>query len=138
MEVKMSNEIWRILIAVAVAGHGIGHVFFLVPSLGLAKWGQSGHSWLLSRFGEAVVRPVGSLLWLLAIIGFVAAGFGIFDMQGWWRSLAIASAAISLLGITLFFDGLPFNPTINPVIFDVAVLVALLLARWPSASLIGS
>jgi hypothetical protein len=40
--------------------------------------------------------------------------------------------------VGLFIGGLPLNPTINPVIFDVVTLVALLWLRWPSGSLVGS
>ena len=62
-----------------VAVHGVGHVLFLVPALGLAQWGQTGRSWLLSgRVPDIAVRATGGLLWLLAIAGFVAVGAGLW------------------------------------------------------------
>ena len=90
----MSNEMWRIILAVAIGAHGIGHVLFLVPLLGIADWGQSTRSWLLSNLGgDVVTRIVGSLLWLAATVGFVTVAVGMFGQQEWWRGLAIGSAA---------------------------------------------
>ena len=55
---------WRIALAVV-----LGDILFLVPSLGIAEWGQSTRSWLLTNLvGDGVARAVGSLLWLVAIL----------------------------------------------------------------------
>jgi hypothetical protein len=35
----MSNDTLRIILAIVVSAHGIGHVLFLVPSLGLGRLG---------------------------------------------------------------------------------------------------
>jgi len=135
----MPTGIWRTIIAIALAGHGLGHVFFLIPALGIAKWGQEVHSWLLSPIaGGALTRPMGSLLWILVTAGFITAGVGVFTTHPWWRDVAITSAIVSLLAIGIFASGLPLNPTINPVLFDIAVLAALLWAHWPPAELVGS
>jgi len=134
----MSNEIWRIVLAIVVATHGIGHVLFLVSCLGIAQWGQSSRSWLLTNLvGDTPTRAFGSLLWLAVIIGFMAAGLGIWEQQQWWRMFAVGSAVLSLLTLALFAAGLG-GPMLNAALMDVAILVALLVARWPSASLIGS
>jgi hypothetical protein len=132
----MSSEIWRIILAVVVASHGIGHVLFLVPCLGIAQWGQSSRSWLLTNLiGDTPTRAIGSLLWLAATVGFIAAGFGIWAGQPWWRTLAVGSAVISLLTLALFGGGL-IGSAVNAAAFDVIVLVALLLLRWPPTSLV--
>jgi hypothetical protein len=134
----MSNMIWRIILAVVVGAHGIGHVLFLVPLLGIADWGQSTGSWLLAKLGRDVVtRIVGSLLWLAATLGFVAVAVGILGQQEWWRSLAIGSAAVSILGLVLFWSRPVSSPKLSALLFDIVVLVALLVLRWPPSSLIG-
>jgi len=134
----MSNEMWRIILAVAIGAHGIGHVLFLVPLLGIADWGQSTRSWLLSNLGgDVVTRIVGSLLWLAATVGFVTVAVGMFGQQEWWRGLAIGSAAVSILGLVLFWGAPVSSSTFFPLLFDIAVLVALLLLRWPPSSLVG-
>ena len=45
---------------------------------------------------------------------------------GWWRVLAIASAAVSLLLVVLFWD----RYLIVGLLIDVAVLITLLLTKW--------
>jgi uncharacterized membrane-anchored protein YitT (DUF2179 family) len=133
----MSNILWRILIAIVIAGHGVGHIFFLVPTLGLAEWGLAGRSWLLSdHVPGAGVKVVGGALWLLAIAGFVAASIGVLSQQEWWRGVAVASAAVSLLGLVLFAQ--PLQPIYSAGLMDLATLVALLLIRWPTVELVGS
>lgn len=133
----MTNNLWRILTALVIALHGVGHVFFLVPTLGLAQWGLAGRSWLLSgHVPDMMVKIIGSALWLLALVGFVAAGAGVWGQQEWWRGLAVASAVVSLLGLALFAE--PLQPIYSAGLMDIVILVALLLARWPSADLVGS
>ena len=61
----------RIVLSLLIGAHGIGHILFLVPLLGIADWGQSNRSWLLTN--ESVARFAGSLLWIVAIAGFCAA-----------------------------------------------------------------
>jgi hypothetical protein len=60
----MGNEAIKIIIALTVFAHGVGHVLFLVPALGLASWaGQTGESWLLTgTFGPAVTRAIGGIV----------------------------------------------------------------------------
>lgn len=133
----MTNDSWRILIAVVLAAHGIGHTYFLVDVLGLVKGEQAGYSWLLSgRIPDAAVKAVGILVWSLATAGFVAAGAGIFGQYGWWRGLAVAFSVLSLLCLALFLQ--PKLPFFNAGAMDVIILVALLLVHWPSAALVGS
>jgi hypothetical protein len=134
---EMSSNSWRILIALVVAVHGIGHTYFLVYVLDLVQQEQAGPSWLLGgRLPDAVVKAVGVLIWLLAMVGFVAAGVGVFGQHDWWRWLAVASSVVSLLGLCLFLQAkLPF---FNAGAMDVIILVTLLLLHWPSPALIGS
>jgi hypothetical protein len=134
----MSNDLWRTILAAVVGAHGIGHVLFLVPLLGIADWGQSTRSWLLTdRAGDGVTRIVGSLLWLAAMVGFVAVAVGIFGQQEWWRGLAVGSAVVSSLGLVLFWSDSAASSAFSALAFDVAVLVALLVLNWPPSSLVG-
>jgi hypothetical protein len=135
----MSNELWRIVLAVVIGAHGLGHVLFLVSCLGLANWGQSTRSWLLTSLaGDRVTCAIGNMLWVAAIAGFMAAAVGILSQQEWWRVVAIGSAGISLLGLALFLDRQPTPPTLSAAIVDLAILAALLWLQWPPPALIGS
>lgn len=133
----MSNSLWRILIGSVIAAHGVGHLFFFVPTLGLAQWGLTGRSWLLSgHVPDGTVKIVGGALWLLALVGFVAAGIGVWSQQAWWRGVAVASSGVSLLGLALFAQA--SQPFLSAGAMDAIILVALLLIHWPATELVGS
>ena len=135
----MSQTLWRIIFALVLGAHGIGHLVFLVSILGLGDWGGPSQSWLLANLaGGAVQRVVGGLIWIVALGGFVAAAVGLLAGQPWWRTLAVASAGVSLLGMALFWTNPPASSALSATVFDIAVLVALILVRWPSESLVGA
>ena len=135
----MSGGFWRIVVALVILAHGIGHVLFLAPCLGFTQWGSPAHSWLLTRaLGDAPTRVIGSLLWLVVIAGFMAAGVGLLGQYGWWRTLAVASAGVSLLALVLFLNGGQVQPVLSAALMDVAILVALLLVHWPAVDLVGA
>jgi hypothetical protein len=135
----MSGSVWRIVVAVVILVHGIGHVLFLAPCLGLTQWGQEAHSWLLTRMlGDTATRIIGVLLWLAVIAGFAAASIGLFAGQTWWRPVAIGSAGVSLLALALFASGIGRQPLLSAGLMDVAILVLLLWVQWPSADLVGA
>jgi hypothetical protein len=126
-------------LAIIVMAHGIGHVLFVVPCLGIAQWGQSTHSWLLTRgLGDTLTRAVGTLIWLAVIAGFTAAGVGLLDQHTWWRTVAVAAAGVSLLGIVIFAHGGDVQSQLSPGLMNVAILVALLWVHWPSVDLVGA
>jgi hypothetical protein len=139
MEVEMSGSALRAVVALVIAAHGIGHVLLLAPCLGIAQWGQSARSWLLTGvLGDGPTRLIGSLLWLMVIGGFVVAGVGLFGQQTWWRTLAVASAAVSIFALILFAGGGDAQPLLSAAAMDVVVLAALLLVHWPSVDLVGA
>jgi hypothetical protein len=139
MEVEMSVGIWHIVLALVILAHGVGHALFLAPCLGIANWGQSAHSWLLTKpLGDTLTRVIGSLLWLAVVAGFVAAAVGILGQYAWWRTLAVGAAGLSLLALALFLNGRPGGPVLSAALMDIAILVALLWAHWPSADLVGA
>jgi hypothetical protein len=143
----MSSGIWRILVALVILVHGIGHVLFLAPCLGMTQWGQAAHSWLLTQaLGDGPTRAIGALLWLVVIVGFAAASVGLLGQQAlhigsgqaWWRPVASGAAGVSLLALALFASGISRQPLLSAGLMDVAILVALLWVRWPSADLVGA
>ncbi len=136
----MSPEILRIVVAVVLIAHGIGHVLFLGPALRIASWAeQSGGSWLLSSTaGDGVAHAVGALVWAAATVLFVASGTGLLLSQEWWRPLAVVGAVVSLIGIFVFWDGILTASAVPALIVDVAVLVGLLVAHWPSVEAVGA
>jgi hypothetical protein len=118
---------WRIPIAVAVAAHGVGHVLFLVPLLGVADWGQSAHSWLLG--GGIAAQVAGSALWALAMVGFLTLAGSLVGRQWRWRWAAVAAPVISLAGLVLFWGNPVTSPAISATLFDIAMLAAAWMTR---------
>lgn len=122
----------RLVLAVLVGAHGIGHILFLMPLISSTNWGQSAQSWLLGDGGLA--KGLGALIWLAALVGFLAAVFGIFRETGWWQTAAIVSAAVSTVGLILFWTRPATSPAISALIFNLIILVSLLVFHWPAAA----
>jgi hypothetical protein len=121
-------EMLRYLIAIALFAHGVGHLLFLANSWGYWKGSEEGRSWLFSGVlgaGQAVEGIFG-LLWLIPLLGFVAVSWGYLTHQGWWPQLALASAAISLTMIVLWWGGLVVGSAFFALVFDSAVIAVVL------------
>ena len=121
----------RILLAIVMCAHGIGHILFLMPLVNSTNWGQSVQSWLLGDGGLA--KAVGVLIWLVALLGFLAAAFGIFRETSWWQMVAIVAATVSTVGLILFWSKPVTSPAISALVFNLIILVSLLVFHWPAA-----
>jgi hypothetical protein len=82
-----------------------------------------------------IVYRIGGLLWLAGGIALVAAGLGILNFVipvAWWRDLAIGGAALSLFMLAVYFHPITILGTAS----SLAVLIALVWAKWPPTSLV--
>lgn len=140
----MSGTTLRIIIALVLFVHGIGHVMGILPILGLSNietW--NARSWLLTGLlGDTITRIIGFILFSAAMIGFVGATLGLMDWlvpHEWWRTLTTVSAVISLVAIALFWNAfVAFFPNkIGAIAVDAAVLIGLLFANWPTEAQLG-
>jgi hypothetical protein len=115
----------RIIIGFLLIIHGFAH--WQITTV----WGsrEPAQSWLLGESGT-----LGTVLWAVALTGFILAGIAIFIGLGLWRTLAVAAALVSLLTMVLFWD---FRMAIGAIV-DLGINVALLWLRWPTHELIGS
>jgi len=104
---------------------------------------HSARSWLFSRLlGDTGARVIGGLVWLLAMVAFIAAGLGLLAWlvpQNLWQPLAIGGAALSLVGLLLFWNAFPtpFPNNVAIIAVNVAILVSLLWLRWPPSIVSG-
>jgi hypothetical protein len=97
------------------------------PNAGIAMFFPELGSWLLTRLGfsETTTKTSAILLSVVATLSFVAAGLALFDVVvpfDWWRALAIASTAVSLLLVLIFWH----RYLIVGLLIDGAVLVTLI------------
>lgn len=140
----MSESTFRIIVAVVLFAHGVGHSMALIPILGLGgteTW--NAKSWLLTGLlGDTFSRVIGFILFTAALIGFIGAALGVMDWlvpHDWWRTLAVVSAVISLLAMGLFWNGFValFPNKIGALAVNAAVLIGLLAASWPTEAQLG-
>lgn len=113
----------RIIVAIVFVVHGLVHLMgFVVPWRLATIEGLAYKTTLLSGavdVGDAGIRVIG-LLWLLAAIGFVVAGVGVFTLQPWWQTLALLVTLFSLVITILGWPDSQFGLLIN-----LAILVYL-------------
>jgi hypothetical protein len=70
----------------------------------------------------------------LAALGFVTGGIGMLLGQTWFRPLAVGSAVFSSVVILLLWNGKMQrldDQGLIAVLINVAILIALLILRWP-------
>lgn len=130
----------RMVLALVMGAHGIGHLIGVVGALRPAgmTWGGSGTSWLLSPVlgqGAAVVEAV---LFAAATIGWVGAAVLLLAELESWRGVAVAAAVISLAAIALFPEQLPAGSTVAAVVVNVVALIGLLVVQWPTVEQVGA
>ena len=130
---KILISVLLVLHGLIVAGQSAGSFGAMIPNEvqnpSFISWFpiNMGRSWLLSLFGLQNSFPayrLSGILWLIGGLILVAAGLGMFGILVpviWWRSLAIAGAAISLFMLLLYFHPLMIIGTAS----SVAVLVTL-------------
>ena len=129
----MSTSTLRIITGLVLIIHGIGHFMALVPALNLFS-SESWHyrSWLLGGvLNDTVSRVLVIVLFGAAMIGFIAAGLGVF---GWlvpndmWGKLALVSAIISLVALALFWNAFAalFPNKIGAIAVNIATLWVIL------------
>ncbi len=131
----------RFLIGIFIVLHGLVHLLYFGQSARLFElqpgmvWPDG--AWAFSRLlGDNATRSLASLSCVLAAIGFVAGGVGIFASQDWWRPVVVTSAAFSAALYLLFWDGKPQrldNQGGIGLLINLAILAALLVFQWPPA-----
>lgn len=130
----------KIVIALVLLGHGIGHSMGLLQTFQVARVNPAwdGQSWILSGVaGPSVTQLVGIVVWSVALIGFVVLAGVVMGWLpvAWWVPLAILSAVASLIGVLLFPTAFPTISTIGAVAVDLSVLLAVTLADWSPTDL---
>jgi cytochrome c biogenesis protein CcdA len=126
--------ILRIVIAIILFGHGIGHIMgFLETWTSWQPFSEPSFNespWIFSDgvFIDSVVGKVFGIFWLVAVIGFFASAIGLIANQSWWSTVAIIASLFSLLAVIPWWN--TFTPGImskkSAVVVDIIILVALL------------
>ena len=129
----------NILFGIFIVLHGLVHMLYFGQSSRFFElqpgmvWPDG--SWAFSRWlGDAGIRNLAGILLVLATLGFVASGVGIFARQGWWRPVIVFTSVFSSVLYLLFWDG-GFQHLDNKggvgILINLALMVALLVFQWP-------
>lgn len=125
----------KYVVAFLLVMHGLAHVTGILGAWASGEQGFQDEAWIFSRgvTGRSAMGQVWSLLWLVALIGFVGGGLGLLFGSGtestpWWPTLAIAAAAVSLVAIVPWLRVVPPGAWAG-ALFDLLILVAL-LSPW--------
>jgi hypothetical protein len=97
-----------------------------------------GQSWLFARLDleKSFLGTLAGVLWLIAAACLIAAAFGLFGFlvpTPWWRALAGAGAVLSLVLFILYVHPL-YAIGIGA---NIAILLVLLWAKWPTPEVMG-
>jgi hypothetical protein len=140
----MSTSTLRVVLAVVLIAHGLGHALGMLSTAGLKLSDtHAPNSWLFTPLlGGTPARVVGFVFWLAALLTFVGAGLALAGWavpRPWWHSLAIAASVTSLAALVLYWHGLPFffPNKVGVVAVDLAVLYSRLWLHWPTAGFHG-
>lgn len=122
------TTVFKFVVLVAVFMHGVGHIMGLLGAWTNVPVGTNDRPWLLGG-GVTLRSPIGKvfgLIWLAALLLFVASVIGVLTGQAWWPTTAIIGAVVSLVGILPFWRSVAPGARYGGVLFDLVILVALL------------
>ena len=102
----------KVLIALVLVGHGIGHSIGMVQMFKVATVNPAWHgdSWLLSGIaGPTATQVIGATVWSVAMIGFVLLGAMVV---GWlpethWSTIGAVAVDLSVLVAVLWYHWTP-------------------------------
>jgi hypothetical protein len=125
----------NLILGIFIFLHGLVHLWYFTLSQRLiqfqAEMGWTGKSWFFtSLVGDTPTRSIASVLYILATLGFIAGGIGIFIHQTWWRPTLMISAIFSSAVILLFWDGnteMLVQKGLIGFFINIAILVILLV-----------
>ena len=136
-------NILRIVVAITLFGHGIGHVMGFLGSwtkvqlnnlraFNESPWNFSGHI-----FAQSAVGKVFGIVWLIAMGANFAAAIGLITNQSWWTTIAVIASFLSLSAIIPWWN--TFTPGImskKSAVFVDIVVIAALLGPWKDELLV--
>ena len=129
----------RLILAVIVLLHGLGHILFLGPSLRLVDWaGQTSHSWLLtSAVGDGVARAAAAVTWVTTMALFSAD-------RGLRRGCGVLAAGHGRGRGDVHRRDRPLLEQISrssavwSFMLNVLLLVVLLVLHWPATDTVAA
>jgi hypothetical protein len=129
----------KIIFGIFIILHGLVHLLYFGQSQKFFEL-QPGMTWpngswaFSSLFGDEKTRSLISILCVVAAVIFVAGSLGMFANWNLWRSIIIGGAVFSTVLYLLSWNGkiqALDNQGFIGILINLAILVVLLLLRWP-------
>lgn len=131
------TDLFRILVVIFLALHGVGHVIWFLAAWTRVRSGFGDGRWILP--GDVTIRSPLGKLWgivaLLVMLLFVAAALALLAGSLTWRSLANTGVILSLGVVAPWARQAPGWTAINAIIADLVLMV--LIALPLSVDMIG-
>lgn len=124
-------QLVRLGLAVVVVVHGVVHILGFLATWELAEIGTLGRPSLEAGSGPPLAF---GLLWLVAMLGFVASGIGMALETAWADGLAKASAVVSLVVTIPWWSDAWVGAVVSAVILVALLLVNPLKAATATAA----
>jgi hypothetical protein len=129
----------RFIVALFFVLHGLVHLLYCGQSQRFLElqpgmvWPDG--SWAFSKMlGDERTRLLATIFLVLAAVGFVAGGAGLFARQAWWRPVVVGAAAFSAIIFVLLWDGGWQNLNdkgVFALLINAAILTVVLVFQWP-------
>lgn len=118
--------------------HGIGHAMFAFTAWSDVPMGFTDSPWMLpgGMTARSLVGQISAVVWLIAMVLFLAAAFGLIQSAGWWPMTVLTASILSLVVIALWWNTITPGSRIWAALVDVVIIVAL-TGPW-KASVISS
>lgn len=123
------TDLFRILVVIFLAMHGIGHIIWFLGAWTSFKVGVKDGPWILP--GNITIRsPLGKiwgLLALLALVVFISAAVALLGMDDTWRQLANLGVIVSFIAVVPWLRQSPGSTPINAIIANLVLMFLLAL-----------
>lgn len=123
------TDLFRILVVVFLAMHGVGHLIWFVAAWTPVRSGFGQERWILP--GAVTIRSPLGRLWglaaLLVTLLFVAAAVALLAGSLQWRSIANSGVILSFGVVAPWVRQAPGWTAINAIIADLVFMVLIAL-----------
>jgi len=122
----------RLVAAIFVAMHGLGHIIWFFSTWMQRALGKEGRAQFETRRHSFLVSPRGpigrtmGILSLLVIAGFMLTAWGIWIETTWWPPLLFVSAATSMVVVVSMWNPI-FRLSVRAILANAALTAATLM-----------
>ena len=123
------TDLFRILVVIFLAMHGIGHIIWFLGAWTPLRLGFKEGPWILP--GNVTIRsPLGKawgLLALLPLLLFVTAAVALLSQQPSWRPAASIGVIISFVAVVPWLRQSPGTTPLNAIVANLVLMFLLAL-----------